>query len=107
VLATLTMVPVPAPLSFTSCCSGDGGAATLASMNRPWSCAHDQATGTVYVTVSVFDQRDGTSFVGLEILCLFQEINNCIVRKLNSSGSIGTLAGNGSCLYAGDGAVFV
>ena len=33
----------------------------------------------------------------------FQEINTCVVRFVNSSGSIGTLAGNGTCVYTGDG----
>ncbi len=60
--------------------SGDGGPAASASLNFPWGVAVD-GTGNIYIA----DQ------------------SNCRVRKINSSGTISTIAGTGSCFIGGDG----
>ncbi|MEO6884070.1 MAG: T9SS type A sorting domain-containing protein [Bacteroidia bacterium] len=60
--------------------SGDGGAATAAELNYPNGVAVD-ATGNVFIS-------DG---------------NNYRVRKINTSGTITTIAGNGTSGYGGDG----
>jgi sugar lactone lactonase YvrE len=60
--------------------SGDGGAATLAELYAPGDIALDDS-GNVYIV----------------------EFVNAIVRKINASGLISTLAGNGSQGYSGDG----
>ncbi|MCD6012952.1 MAG: Leucinerich repeat protein-like protein [Flavipsychrobacter sp.] len=60
--------------------SGDGGPATAAQLKYAWGIAVD-GTGNLYIA----DQ------------------NNCRVRKVNSSGIISTIAGNGICFIAGDG----
>lgn len=60
--------------------SGDGGPAALAELNYPWGLAID-AAGNLYVA----DQS-----------------NNCI-RKINTSGIITTIAGNGTAGFSGDG----
>jgi sugar lactone lactonase YvrE len=60
--------------------SGDGGFATAATLNSPASVAVD-AAGNLYIADSE---------------------NNCI-RKVNISGKIATLAGNGSVVFGGDG----
>jgi sugar lactone lactonase YvrE len=59
--------------------SGDGGYATVASLNSPASIAIDPA-GNLYIADSE---------------------NNCI-RKVNISGKIATLAGNGTVVFSGD-----
>ncbi|NCX95569.1 MAG: hypothetical protein EBX41_04010, partial [Chitinophagia bacterium] len=60
--------------------SGDGGAATAASLSLPKGVAVD-ASGNVY----------------------FPDQNNNRIRKVNTSGVISTIAGNGSLGYSGDG----
>ncbi len=60
--------------------SGDAGAATLAQLHFPFGVAVD-AAGNVYIG----DQG-----------------NNC-VRRVNTSGIISTIAGNGTAGFAGDG----
>ncbi len=60
--------------------SGDGGAATAAQLNLPYGIAVDD-TGNVYIS----------------------DFNNYNIRKVNTSGIISTIAGNGSYIYGGDG----
>jgi sugar lactone lactonase YvrE len=60
--------------------SGDGGPATAAEINRPNSVATD-AAGNVYLS----------------------EDNNNRIRKINTSGIITTVAGNGVAGFSGDG----
>ncbi|MCU1238032.1 MAG: repeat containing protein [Candidatus Solibacter sp.] len=60
--------------------SGDGGAATSAAMNSPTAIAFD-GSGNVYVT----DQ------------------SNQRIRRIDTSGTIQTVAGNGSISFSGDG----
>jgi sugar lactone lactonase YvrE len=64
----------------TASYTGDGGAATAATLNSPTSVAID-AAGNLYVADSE---------------------NNC-ARKVNISGKIATLAGNGTVVFGGDG----
>jgi hypothetical protein len=61
--------------------SGDGGAATSAEINLPWSVAVD-STGNIY----------------------FADYGNSRIRKVTvSTGIITTVAGNGTAGYSGDG----
>ena len=60
--------------------SGDGGSATSAEIWNPVSIAVD-ASGNIY----------------------FADRSNNVVRKVNTSGIISTVAGNGSAGYSGDG----
>ncbi len=60
--------------------TGDGGMATAATMNSPYTVVLD-ATGNKYIA---------------------DIANNC-VRKVNTSGVISTFAGNGTAGFAGDG----
>ena len=60
--------------------SGDGGPATAASFSNPDAIAVDSA-GNIYIGDS----------------------NNYRVRKVDTSGNISTVAGNGNCCYSGDG----
>ena len=61
--------------------TGDGGAATAAELNTPDGVAVDSA-GNIYIADTV----------------------NCRIRKvIASTGTITTVAGNGTCGYAGDG----
>ena len=60
--------------------SGDGGPATLAELNQPWSLIMD-ATGNLY----------------------FSDAANQVVRKIDTTGIITTVAGNGIAGYGGDG----
>jgi len=60
--------------------SGDGGAATSAQINSPFGIAFDSA-GNLY----------------------FSDTLNSVIRKVNSSGTITTVAGNGFTGYSGDG----
>jgi uncharacterized repeat protein (TIGR01451 family) len=65
-----------------SCCSttGDGAAATGARIGQPYGLAVDSA-GDLYIS----------------------DINNNVIRKVNASGIITTVAGAGSYGYSGDG----
>ena len=60
--------------------SGDGGAATSATLNHPYAVALD-ASGNLYIC----------------------DNGNSRVRKVNTSGIITTVAGTGSASYGGDG----
>ncbi|MFH1352591.1 MAG: LamG-like jellyroll fold domain-containing protein [bacterium] len=60
--------------------SGDGGSATSAQLNLPCGVTADDS-GNVYIA----------------------DRNNHRVRKVNTSGTITTIAGNGSAGYSGDG----
>jgi len=60
--------------------AGDGGPATSASLNQPWSVAVD-ATGSLYIA-DQYNQR---------------------VRLVSSSGAISTVAGSGARGFSGDG----
>ncbi|MFY9561809.1 MAG: beta-propeller fold lactonase family protein [Terriglobales bacterium] len=60
--------------------TGDGGPATSAELNLPRGVALD-ASGNLYVG----------------------DTDNCVVRKVNTGGTITTFAGNGSCGFSGDG----
>jgi len=60
--------------------SGDGGAATSAILNGPCGIAID-GSGNIY----------------------FADENNNVIRKVSPSGTISTVAGNGSMGYSGDG----
>lgn len=60
--------------------SGDGGLATTAQLNKPSAIVCDE-NGNLYIT-------DG---------------ENSVIRKINSSGIITTIAGNGTRGYSGDG----
>ena len=59
---------------------GNGGAATSAEFNYPSAVAVDSA-GNLYIADSY----------------------NYVIRKVNASGIIATVAGNGTCCYSGDG----
>ncbi|MDP9235829.1 MAG: NHL repeat-containing protein [Chloroflexota bacterium] len=60
--------------------SGDSGAATSARLNGPSGVALDAVAGNFYIA----------------------DTNNCRIRKV-TSGTITTVAGNGTCGYSGDG----
>ena len=60
--------------------SGDGGAATNANLNAPYSVAVD-ATGNLFIA----------------------DMDNNRIRKVDTNGIITTVAGNGSADYSGDG----
>jgi sugar lactone lactonase YvrE len=62
--------------------SGDGGAATSAQVNQPNGLALD-ASGNLY----------------------FSDTGNNVVRMVNGSGTIFTIAGNGTAGFSGDGGV--
>jgi len=62
---------------------GDGGPATLAKLASPSGLALDGA-GNIYIA----------------------DTNNYRVRQITPDGNIKTIAGNGTCGFAGDGAVF-
>jgi len=65
--------------------SGDGGPATAAQIDLPWGIAADDS-GNVYI--------GGNNYTAY---------GYCTVRKINTSGIITTIAGNGTCSFAGDG----
>jgi len=60
--------------------SGDGGQATAAELNQPYGVALD-AVGNLYIP----------------------DYNNNVIRMINTSGIITTIAGNGSFGFSGDG----
>jgi len=60
--------------------SGDGGLATSANLERPWAITLD-AIGNIY----------------------FGDTYNYRIRKINTSGTITTVAGNGGIGFSGDG----
>jgi DNA-binding beta-propeller fold protein YncE len=60
--------------------SGDGGDATLAQLRGPWGVALD-AAGNLYIA----------------------DTSNHRIRKVDASGTISTVAGNGSSGFSGDG----
>jgi trimeric autotransporter adhesin len=60
--------------------SGDGGLATQASLNQPWGLAIDKV---------------GNLYIG--------DVQNARVRKVDASGVITTVAGNGQSGFSGDG----
>ena len=60
--------------------SGDGGPATSAAVGSPFMPAYDSA-GNMY----------------------FSDVNECVVRKVDTSGTITTVAGTGTCGYNSDG----
>ncbi len=60
--------------------SGDGGPALNAEIGQPFQLAYD-AAGNLY----------------------FDQVGNCVVRKVDTSGMITTFAGTGTCGYNGDG----
>jgi hypothetical protein len=60
--------------------SGDGGPATLAKLNYP-TCVSFDASGNLYIS----------------------DVSNHVVRKVDLSGIISTVAGNGSASFSGDG----
>jgi sugar lactone lactonase YvrE len=66
--------------SGTAGYSGDGGPATLAHLNNPVDLVVD-TIGNIY----------------------FADYSNNAIRKINASGVISTIAGNGTAGYAGDG----
>ncbi len=64
--------------------SGDGGAATAAQLDYPTGVAVDSA---------------GNLFIA--------DANNNVIRKVDTSGTVTTIAGNGSYSYSGDGGLSV
>jgi FG-GAP-like repeat/Bacterial Ig-like domain (group 3)/Beta-propeller repeat/NHL repeat/FG-GAP repeat len=60
--------------------SGDGGPATSAELNQPFSVTSD-AAGNIYI----------------------QDTGNSRIRKVDTTGTITTFAGNGTAGYSGDG----
>jgi sugar lactone lactonase YvrE len=60
--------------------SGDGGLATSAQLNTPYGVAVDKA-GNIYIG----------------------DTSNNVIRKVNTVGTISTIAGDGSCGFTGDG----
>ena len=79
-VATNGIITTMAGEEFSPGYSGDGGLATDASLFIPRSVALDTA-GNMYIADS----------------------QNCRIRKVNTSGIISTLAGNGNAGYFGDG----
>jgi sugar lactone lactonase YvrE len=61
--------------------SGDGGPATAATLNHPFEIALDPQSTNVYIG----------------------DIDNYVIRKVNASGIISTVAGTGTRGYSGDG----
>ncbi|MGP8214097.1 MAG: gliding motility-associated C-terminal domain-containing protein [Bacteroidia bacterium] len=76
IISTFAGTPPPAPAGY----SGDGAAATAAELHAPSSVAIDKS-GNVYIA---------------------DRYNN-VIRKVNTSGIINTVAGNGTLGYTGDG----
>lgn len=59
--------------------SGDGGPATQGSLEQPWGVTYDSA-GNLYIS----------------------DASACVVRKVDTHGTITTYAGNGTCGFSGD-----
>ena len=59
--------------------SGDGGSALNAEIGQPFKMAYDSA-GNLY----------------------FAQVGNCVIRKVDTTGKISTVAGNGTCGFGGD-----
>jgi YVTN family beta-propeller protein len=59
--------------------SGDGGPALSASIGQPFKMTYDSA-GNLY----------------------FAQVGNCVIRKVATTGTISTVAGNGTCGFGGD-----
>ena len=78
---TAGVISTVAGSSTTGAFSGDGGAATDARLNNPWDVALD-GSGNLYIA-----DRD-----------------NNRIRKVDSSGNITSVAGNGTSGFSGDGA---
>ena len=62
--------------------SGDGGLATAAKLNQPWGISFD-TQGNLYIA----------------------DYNNNAIRKINTSGIISTICGNGTGGYTGNGGI--
>ena len=61
--------------------TGDGGPAIKAAIGQPFKLSYDAAKQNLY----------------------FAQVGNCVVRKIDSAGTITTVAGNGTCGFSGDG----
>lgn len=59
--------------------TGDGGPALAAEIGQPYAMAYD-ASGNLYIA----------------------DVGECVVRKVDTSGNISTVAGNGTCGFSGD-----
>lgn len=59
--------------------SGDGGPALNAEIGQPFKMTFDSA-GNLY----------------------FAQVGNCVIRKVDKTGTISTVAGNGTCGFSGD-----
>jgi sugar lactone lactonase YvrE len=79
-VATNGIITTVAGIKLDKGYSGDGGAATNACLNSPSGVAMD-AAGNLYIA----------------------DYNNCVIRKVGTNGIIGTVAGNGTQGYSGDG----
>ena len=79
-VATAGIITTIADAAHTAGYSGDGGAATAALLNGAGGIAYDNA---------------GNAYIG--------DANNHVVRKINASGVITTISGNGTAGFAGDG----
>ncbi len=77
--------------------SGDGGPATEASLSYPNSVAVDGA-GNLYIGEGDFDSDSTGGFVFVN-----QSPGNERIRKVDASGTITTVAGDGTAGYGGDG----
>jgi hypothetical protein len=69
-----------AGIAGTAGYTGDGGPATSATLNSPWSIAFD-GTGNLYIA----------------------DVGNNVIRKINRFNVISTVAGTGMAGYSGDG----
>ncbi len=67
-----TISTVAGNIAFGNGYSGDGGSATAAELDAPWGVACD-ASGNFYIA----------------------DVGNNVIRKVNTSGTINTIAGNG------------
>ena len=87
-------------LSFPA--RGDGGPATNAQMVTPLGIIVDTATGDVYVSVRLC--RELSRVGRARSLLLDQDASSCVIRVIYfANGTIDTVAGNGTCMFSGDG----